>query len=257
MSVILDALRQRKDEMEKSGANGSPTLDEGLFLERSRIAPSQRLTLSRSRAMLLAGLVVVVGACSVGLWWLSREERTASTPVAASAAPLAPASSGAAPVVQGKSAAETIAEARHLFQTGQLAESLKLYEQAVATEPRNAELLNDMGMILLKQELYSSAAEHFSRALELDHHCAACFNNFGYLKTLLGESVEAEKYLKKATELDAAYPDPHFNLGVLYEKNGDIGQAVAAYQEFLRRASDPNAEVVKKVQGHVRELTGE
>ena len=147
-------------------------------------------------------------------------------------------------------------EAKKSYEQGNWDVSLSLWQKGLEQSPNNASIHNNLGLIFLKKEIYSSAEKHFSRSLELDQSCAECFNNLGYLKSLLGEAKEAETYLKKSVQLNPQYADPHFNLAVLYEKNDNLGGAAQSFQNFLVLQKDPNSKISFKVQQHLRELTG-
>ena len=147
-------------------------------------------------------------------------------------------------------------EAKKAYEQGNWDASLSLWEKGLEQDPSNSSIHNNLGLIFLKKEIFSSAEKHFSRALELDQNCAECFNNLGYLKSLLGEAKEAETYLKKSIQLDPKYADPNFNLAVLYEKSENLGGAVQSFQNFLALQTDEKSEIFFKVRQHLRELTG-
>ena len=150
----------------------------------------------------------------------------------------------------------TSQEARALFDSGQYDQSLPLFQKLVQEQPSNALLQNDLGMVFLKKELYSSAQVHLTRALELDPSCEVCYGNLGYLKTLLQQYAEAETYLRKAIQLKPDEPKHYFNLAVLYEKNGDLGNGAHYYRQFLDLLPNKDSDIARKVQARIDMLTG-
>lgn len=271
MSVILNALRSQQ-QRENTAEQHLSNVGEGLFLGKKKFGGGKFLNLSKTTLILCCVLAVFSSSAVVLRLWknsLVRSQPEAAKPQMVGGSAKVAAVPGAepkhldkkeqempTPVEVPPSYSSISEEAKLLFLNGHLDESIKVYQEALLLDPKNASLHNDIGYLFLKKELYTSAEKHFSRSVELDDQCTTCFNNFGYLKTLLGEWVEAEKYLKRAAALNSQYPDPYFNLGVLYEKNGDFGNAVSAYQAFLERTQDPNAEIALKVKKHVKELIG-
>lgn len=248
MSVILDALRTKKEEEQKGG----PTLPsgEGLFLGKGGFLKERPKKVAKKIWFLSGGLLLTLLLVAVFFQNLPEKAKPVEPMASVPAAP-----EQAMP--EPETPAVPVTEAHELFQAGDLEESLKLFQEALKQNSEDPILHNDIGLVYLKKGLYASAEGHFQKSLELDQRCAECFNNLGYLKTLLEEGVEAEKYLQKALELNANYPDPYFNLGVLYEKNGDIGQAVKVFQKFLELKPDLSAELLAELRGHLKELTGQ
>jgi Tfp pilus assembly protein PilF len=74
------------------------------------------------------------------------------------------------------------------------------------------------------------------------------------LKSVLGESIEAKKYLEKAISLASSYPDPYFNLAVLSEKEGDYSNAVKYYRQFTSLYPDKNDVLVTKINRRIADL---
>lgn len=239
MSVILKALQSQK-EGEKQPKEALPS-GEGLFLGKRGFVHQEKKSLPKKLPLLAAFFVVVVGF-SLTMIWFGRLPKTSIPSVpTVPAAPVVASPSPPSPVIEEKKAPEN---------------NLKSLQQALKQNPEDPQLHNDIGLLYIHQELYSSAEAHFTKALEIDTSCAECFNNLGYLKTVLGQAVEAEKYLKKAILLQPNYADPHFNLGVLHEKKGDIGEAVTAFQRFLELKGEEKSEFINQLKRHLKELTG-
>jgi tetratricopeptide (TPR) repeat protein len=149
---------------------------------------------------------------------------------------------------------DTVGSARKLFENSQIDESIEIYQKLLNKSPKDAQVLNDLGVLYLKRQKLKESENHLKRSVELLPTCSVCLNNLGYLKTLQGEDADAEIYLKKAIETNSEYIDPYFNLGVLYEKNGDIGRSVAAYAEFLQRSKDKDSPFNMELRQHIYSL---
>ncbi len=241
MSVILDALRSQKKE--KNGASPPAVGGEGLVWGE-KTGPHREMPPSTKTISILLGLFVGLAGLSIALWLYNaamRGVQAQPAPVAHMAAPV-PAPSGIDKIV---------GQARTSFQEGRYDESEKLYQDAIALDPKNAALRNNAGMALLRAKHYDESEKQFESALALDKKCVECLNNLGYLKGLQGNPLDAEKILNEAIALDSDYPDPYFNLGVLYENNDDIGRAIVAYEKFLHVSRDKNTPLFLQVQEHV------
>jgi Flp pilus assembly protein TadD len=82
------------------------------------------------------------------------------------------------------------------------------------------------------------ASEYANKAVSLDGYLAAGHLSLGMVKMSAGDSGEAERQFRTASDLDPKSAVPHRNLGLLYDKTGKAGQAA----EELKRAQqlDPN-----------------
>lgn len=277
MSVILKALRSQGDE----GGAETPSSESGAAnafqIDTNAPAPGGGGPGSNKRTIILA-VILAASIIFLVVSMLLRNRGGATdelppvpkaaqpAPVAAPATPV-PAVEPAPVVVPGGEAAAVPAApaapnadlqvARSQYKSGQYDDSIKSFQNALEKDPTNASIYNDMGLAFLKKELYTSAEGNFAKALELDAKCAECYNNLGYLKTLLDQPMEAEKYLQKSISLKPDYPDPYFNIAVLYEKSGEIAKAVESYQEFLKRIPKTDVELAAKIKARIHELSGE
>lgn len=266
MSVILKALRAQDDEARKDQSSRDSGPDGSFQVDTTGDAPEEDQPKSRNRQIVLLVVLLLSIVAFVGIQTWSRKPAPPPRPSPAVKAPppkpiaQAPAVDGSAPVLPmlpapgGNNALQI---ARSQYKSGEYDESLKSFQKAIDQDPNNAIIHNDMGLVLLKKELFASAEGHFAKALELDDACAECFNNLGYLKTALGQPVEAEKYLQKALMLKPDYTDPYFNLAVMYEKNGDVGKSVDYYQEYLKRIPASDTDLAAKIKSRIYDLSGE
>lgn len=267
MSVILKALRSQQDEggadpiLPAGGAPSSFQVDDSGNTQGGGEDPG-----SKKRQVILLGVLAASIVLLVVLHFVRREDvpppPKPREPVVAAVPALTPETAVVdsdvpvvAPVVPGSD--NDLQIARSQYKSGQYEDSLKSFQKALDKDPNNPSIHNDMGLVLLKKELFTSAESHFAKALELDDGCVECYNNLGYLKTALGQPVEAEKYLQKAISLKPDYADPYFNLGVMYEKNGDVGKAVESYQTFLKKIPKTDSELAAKIKSRIHDLSGE
>lgn len=239
MSVILNALRSKeaaKAAQEKMGPK------EGLFFGVPR-------TETRSFGSRISVLLIILFAASIFAFVrfaFHTEAAPSAQPLSEMALPKA--GLAAKPAVD-------LAGAKALFAQNRLDESLKAYEQLLKAAPANALLMNDMGLILLKQGRVLEAEGRFQSAIKSNPQCAECYNNLGLLATQSGRLVDAEQSLKTAIALKAGYADPYFNLGVVYEKLGEPVKAIASFHSFLKVAPASQAAVVSQVKNHIASMT--
>ncbi|MDO8493735.1 MAG: tetratricopeptide repeat protein [Deltaproteobacteria bacterium] len=249
MSVILDALRAKKKEGEEKGTGTPLAPEEGLFLGKKGFLQKKEKKSSSLTVVLSVVLVLLLAA--TGLFrYLGRSTEKPVPVVVAEPPTIMPAPSDL-------NFAGRLKTAQEKFHQGDIDGSLALLQALEKESPANVEVYNDLGLIFLKKKLFSSAEKYFTLALEKEAACAPCLNNFGYLKTLLNETVEAKAYLTQSIQQDDNYAEPHFNLAVLYEKNGEIAQAVSHYRQFLEKTPDANNKTASGVKDRLRELIGQ
>ncbi|MBI2341510.1 MAG: tetratricopeptide repeat protein [Deltaproteobacteria bacterium] len=260
MSVILKALKSQ--ERESNNISKSPLIipeGEGFFKGRQSMVKKDPYV-SKKRIYVLSVLFAAAVIFAVALQWVKNrpaEPESAKQPAVAHAVEN---SNQTALAVQAETSeavpADIVERANAAFAGGDYETAVKLFKEAIAKDQNNAMLHNNLGLIFVKKELYSSAEDEYKKALESDDKCAECFNNFGYLKSILGESFEARKYFEKASALLASYADPYFNLAVLSEKEGDIGNAVKYYRQFIELYPNKSDTLYSKVNKRVIELAG-
>jgi Flp pilus assembly protein TadD len=278
MSVVMKALTTKSvAEDQKKESKDHPKPPTGIHFGQSGGTPPppkgsfEKRKLMTLRAWVLLGVLILAVGVSGGLY-IYRNYGKQMTQVAQQAVNKVQAgidksqinsrstvtTKPIAKVDQADKTADMLAEeARSLFASNRFDESLKRFQLALEKSPGDFTLHNDLALVFMKKDLYSSAEKHFSKALEINPDCAECYGNLGYLKTLLKENGEAETYLTKATVLKPEEPKFHFNIAVLYEKKGDLGKSAQHYQKFLDLQSDQNSEMAQKVRDRIYLLTGQ
>jgi hypothetical protein len=95
-----------------------------------------------------------------------------------------------------------MADANRLYQTGRVAEASEKLRPAVAKYPDIWELQLNLGTIEMKLGNLAAAAEHFSKARELDPHSPVAAVSSGFALLQLNRLEEAEHAAKDAVALD-------------------------------------------------------
>ena len=128
---------------------------------------------------------------------------------------------------------------------GNIEESIADLEYLLKKEPDNPDLLNALGYTLANRtEQYDRARELIEKALQLKPDSAAIADSMGWVLYKQGEIDEAERYIRKAYDLD---PDPEIaaHLGEILWVKGQQEKANAIWQKALQK--DPSHEVLNAV----------
>jgi len=136
------------------------------------------------------------------------------------------------------------------IQAGRLRDAVVEAEQMLARDPGNVEAHRILGRIYsrmigdpaqgrLDEGMLRRAIEQFQKVTEKDPSDAEAFVTLGRLYRLAQNSVEAEKALQKALELD---PDNEYalhGLALLYSDLGDTKTAVQMWERLAQRNPHP------------------
>ena len=107
--------------------------------------------------------------------------------------------------------------------------------EQIAAAPANAVLHVRLGYLLLKNGAPDEAQLSFAEALKLNPRSHAAMTGEGVVQATKGDLKEAEKTLRAAL---AQNPNPvrtHYELGVVYEKLGDLDKALQEYKEGITK----------------------
>ena len=108
------------------------------------------------------------------------------------------------------------------------------YRKALAIDPDNANVLNDLGFMLAdRNEKLPEALKMIQRAVELDPQNGAYLDSLGWIYFKLGQYPQAEENLKKAIDRTATDPSIHDHLADVYEKTGHLKQAVDQWERSM------------------------
>jgi tetratricopeptide (TPR) repeat protein len=116
-----------------------------------------------------------------------------------------------------------------------LAKEMRGLREQIASTPTDAVLHVRLGYLLLKKGVPDEAWLSFAEALKLSPRSHAALTGEGIVLSRKGNLKEAEQMLKAALVLN---PDPvrtHYELGVVYEKLGDLDKALIEYKEGINK----------------------
>lgn len=93
---------------------------------------------------------------------------------------------------------------------------------ALALEPRNVSVLNNLGIARYDRDEYELAAECYQRAIEVAPTLPLSYNNLGNALLALGRAAEALPLYRRALALDPDYVEAHSNLAMALLTAGDF-----------------------------------
>jgi tetratricopeptide (TPR) repeat protein len=135
-----------------------------------------------------------------------------------------------------------------------LDEAMEEFRAAVKANEDFAEAYNNLGLTMFYKSSFDEAIEEFKNAIKIDPEFPMAHANLG-LAFLNKDMVdEAIKELTKAVSLDNELPEAYYNLGLAYAKKGVLPDAIAAYEGFLKHASEHFRNYVEGVEKIVAQL---
>jgi tetratricopeptide (TPR) repeat protein len=117
--------------------------------------------------------------------------------------------------------------------TGDTAQAVMHYRDAIAAQPDFASAYYNLGLILEARGDVAAAVRHYQAALRARPTHAGAHNNLGNALRALGKLTEAMEHYRQSIALDSLRPEPHFNLAAAYALRGDFVAAVR-YAEKAR-----------------------
>jgi len=127
-------------------------------------------------------------------------------------------------------------EALDLVTSGRLTEAVDLFEQALLDDPKNPDILYNLGMCFTELNQLNKAVRALNKSIEYDPTHANSYVALGYAYLKLADIESAERYLLQALSLDPDNPYALRNLGGLYGEIGDLAKSIS----YLEKAYQMN-----------------
>jgi tetratricopeptide (TPR) repeat protein len=109
-----------------------------------------------------------------------------------------------------------------------------LYRKALAVDPNNATVLNDLAYMQAERGVHlPEALTMIQKAVTLDPQNGAFLDSLGWVQYKLGQYGPAEENLRKAIDRTASDPSIHDHLGEVYEKTGKLQLAVTQWERSM------------------------
>jgi len=142
------------------------------------------------------------------------------------------------PVPNPNASAQELEEQGDLFRAQKrFLDSLDFYKAAIAKQP-SALLWNKAGMAYLLMQRNEEATKCFDRAIKLDKHGAAGYNNRGYMEFRKQNYGKSIRYYQKALSLQPTDAVFHYNMASSYFAMHDFKRA--AHEYHAAYALDPD-----------------
>ncbi len=135
---------------------------------------------------------------------------------------------------RSKPAPASLHEAVGLHRAGRLDEARKLYEQALRGDPRNADALHLLGLVLIERGEADKGFQLLRRAVAHAPRSVEALNNLAVELCRAGRPAEALGVFDRLLALDGALPGVHFNHARALRDTGRRADALAAYDRALR-----------------------
>jgi predicted O-linked N-acetylglucosamine transferase (SPINDLY family) len=119
------------------------------------------------------------------------------------------------------------------YQAGQLAEAERVCRQILTVEPRHADALHVLGVILHRAGALDAALDSIRKAIAAAPSIALYRNSLGNLLRERGQRGEAIAAYRQAIELQPDLAEALNNLGSALIDRGDLEEAVATFRQAL------------------------
>lgn len=131
----------------------------------------------------------------------------------------------------------TLATAQHM--AGEFAASEATLREILKQTPGNPIALNNLGYFLLERnERFTEALDLIQKAIAVEPDNPSYLDSLGWAYFKLGKYAEAEKYLLDAARLDTESATIQEHIGDVYQKQGKMPAAKAAWEKALTLATN-------------------
>jgi tetratricopeptide (TPR) repeat protein len=130
---------------------------------------------------------------------------------------------------------------------GETEKAISEFTESLQRDPNNAEVRNNLGMLLLRTRQYEESLQELMAALKLQPDNPKIMSNLGIAYAHVGLYEQTIQMCRWALQIDPSLFQTHILLGDVCFGTKDFSCAIEAYQNALRLQSD-NHEVRKKLQ---------
>lgn len=134
------------------------------------------------------------------------------------------------------------------YQAGQFEGAAECFQKALAADPTAYEPLVNLGGVLINLNRFEEARKYNQHAVLLRERDALANSQLGLTYFELGDDSSAEKYLRRASEIDPAhFSHPQLVLAQIHIRRNQPAQAAVDLENFLTFHPDaPNAAELRR-----------
>ncbi|MCP5008026.1 MAG: tetratricopeptide repeat protein, partial [Planctomycetes bacterium] len=126
------------------------------------------------------------------------------------------------------------------------------YRKAIYLNPNYYTARNNLGVVLYKNGDFRAAMKEFKIILGDNPKDVQCITNLGALSKKMRHPEMARRFFEEALAIDPAYPEAHYNMAILLEKD-EVNRAIFHFQKFLDYATSSQhlsraEEVIKRLE---------
>jgi tetratricopeptide (TPR) repeat protein len=133
---------------------------------------------------------------------------------------------------------QTLALALDAYRSGNPAEAARIYRQAAAEEPENADIWCLLGVACRAMGDIEGAGHAYREALRLRPGFVEARINLGNVMVHQGKPAEAETCYREALRLRPSHAEAQNNLGAALRSQNRLAEAAACYEEAVRLKPD-------------------
>lgn len=145
-------------------------------------------------------------------------------------------SSDSRPALSGKDL--EIEKARIMMAEKKYEDAIRVYQDVLKEDPKNAVVLNMTGIAYLNISRYDPAKKYFERSAKADKHYSSAVNNLGMVYYHQKNFRRAIREYKKAAEIDPTLAGTHANLGFAYYNTKKLVEAATEFQKAIQLDPD-------------------
>ena len=131
---------------------------------------------------------------------------------------------------------EQIQSVVDIYKSGNLSKAELLAKNLINNNPKIVFLYNLLGLILVEQKKTEQAMIYYEKGVKIDPSYGMIYNNIGLLlfENKTKDNIKkVENLYRKAITLDNKIPEPHNNLGSLYDFIDKIDEAINCYKKAI------------------------
>ena len=134
---------------------------------------------------------------------------------------------------QGRDIQHRLDVALKHHRSGRLQKAKALYRKILKLDPRNADALHMLGLLLHQQNDHEAAIRLFSRAIEYGPESTEVYTNLGSALQSCNRIDEAIAAFRQAIKINPDYALAHNNLGNALREAGEKDEAIASFRHAI------------------------